>query len=89
MNKNFFINFIVLTKEKIMIMIKITIIFFKELKYIHLPKVDFLRQAIKSKIKVLDIGAGSGQFLKALELRKIKAIGYEPSKSFVKVGKKF
>ena len=62
--------------------------FFQRVKNIHLPKVDFLRQAIKSKIKVLDIGAGSGQFLKALELRKIKGIGYEPSKSFVKVGKK-
>ena len=63
--------------------------YFKQrVKEIHLPKVDFLRKVVKSKMRVLDIGAGSGQFLKALELRKIEGIGYEPSKSFVKYGGK-
>ncbi len=62
--------------------------FNQRVKEIHLPKVDFLRKVIKSKIKVLDIGAGNGQFLKALELRKIPGVGYEPSKSFVKIGSK-
>ena len=62
--------------------------FNQRVKNIHLPKVDFLRQVVKSKMKVLDIGAGSGQFLKALEIRKINGVGYEPSKSFVKYGSK-
>lgn len=62
--------------------------FNQRVKNIHIPKVDFLKKVIKSKIKVLDIGAGSGQFLKALELRKIHGIGYEPSQSFVKFGNK-
>lgn len=63
-------------------------IFKERVKKIHLPKVDFLRKVIKSKIKVLDIGAGTGQFLKALEIRKIQATGYEPSMSFVNQGSK-
>ena len=63
-------------------------LFNQRVKNIHLPKVDFLRQVVKSKKRVLDIGAGSGQFLKALEIRKIEGVGYEPSKSFVKYGNK-
>ena len=47
-----------------------------------------MRKVVKTKMQVLDLGAGSGQFLKALEIRKIKGIGYEPSKSFVDFGKK-
>ena len=62
--------------------------FNQRVKNIHLPKVDFLRKVVKTKMQVLDLGAGSGQFLKALEIRKIKGIGYEPSKSFVDFGKK-
>jgi SAM-dependent methyltransferase len=62
--------------------------FNQRVKEIHLPKVDFLRKVVKSKMNVLDIGAGSGQFLKALEMRNIKGTGYEPSKTFVKYGNK-
>ncbi len=62
--------------------------FYQRVKQIHLPKVDFLRKVVKSKMQVLDFGAGSGQFLKALEMRNIKGVGYEPSKSFVNYGRK-
>ena len=62
--------------------------FNQRVKNIHLPKVDFLRKVVKTKMQVLDLGAGSGQFLKALEIRKIKGIGYEPSKSFVDFGRR-
>ena len=63
-------------------------VFNARVKNIHLPKVDFLREVIKSKMKVLDFGAGNGQFLKALEMRNIHGTGYEPIKSFVKKGNK-
>ena len=32
---------------------------------IYIPKVDFLKKIIKRKIRVLDIGAGGGHFLRA------------------------
>ena len=57
-------------------------------KNIYLPKVDFLKKIIKEKINLIDIGSGGGHFLKALELKKINAIGFEPSKILCKLGSK-
>ena len=56
---------------------------------IHVPKVDFLKKVIKGKIKVIDYGSGVGYFLKALEIKKIQAIGLETNKESVKRGSKF
>ena len=56
---------------------------------IHIPKVDFLKKVIREKIKVIDYGSGLGYFLKALEKRKIQAVGLETNKESVKRGSKF
>jgi 2-polyprenyl-3-methyl-5-hydroxy-6-metoxy-1,4-benzoquinol methylase len=56
---------------------------------IYIPKVNFLKEIIKEKIKVIDFGSGVGYFLKALEIKKIKAIGIETNKQSVKKGSKF
>ena len=58
-------------------------------KNIYLPKVNFLKSVVKKKITLLDFGAGGGHFLKALEIKNIKAYGIEPSKSLVALGNKF
>ena len=58
-------------------------------KNIHVPKVEFLKKVIKEKIKVIDYGSGVGYFLKALEIKKIQAIGLETNKQSVKRGSKF
>ena len=50
---------------------------------IYLPKIDFIRSVIKKKINIIDIGSGAGQFLKACEIRKIQATGYELNKKLV------
>ena len=61
-------------------------------KNIYSPKVDFLKKVMnaqdKKKYSVTDIGCGAGHFLKALENKKIDAVGYEPSEILVEVGKK-
>ena len=56
---------------------------------IYTPKVNFLTKVIKKKINVLDIGCGSGHFVKALELKKINSEGYDPNLQLVKLGSKF
>jgi len=58
-------------------------------KNIYLPKVDFLKSVVKKKFTLLDFGAGGGHFLKALEIKNIKAYGIEPNKSLVTLGNKF
>lgn len=58
-------------------------------KNIYLPKVNFLQSVIKKKFTLLDFGAGGGHFLKALEIKNIKAYGIEPNKSLVTLGNKF
>lgn len=58
-------------------------------KNIYLPKVDFLKSVVKKKFTLLDFGAGGGHFLKALEIRNIKAYGIDPNKSLVTLGNKF
>jgi|TARA_B100001964_G_scaffold136595_1_gene150765 2-polyprenyl-3-methyl-5-hydroxy-6-metoxy-1,4-benzoquinol methylase len=50
-------------------------------KNIYIPKVKFLIRVIKKKINLIDIGSGAGHFIRALELLKIQAKGYEPNKS--------
>ena len=61
--------------------------FDERVKKIYLPKVNFLRQVIKDKIIVNDIGSGAGHFLSALEKVNINGTGYEPSKQLVNLGK--
>ena len=58
-------------------------------KNIYAPKVDFLKNVIKEKIKVIDYGSGVGYFLKALEAKKVQAIGLETNKQSVIRGSKF
>ena len=62
--------------------------FNNRVKDIYLPKVKFLKEIIKKKINLIDIGSGGGHFLKALEVKKIPARGFEPNKSLVKLGSK-
>jgi 2-polyprenyl-3-methyl-5-hydroxy-6-metoxy-1,4-benzoquinol methylase len=58
-------------------------------KKIYIPKVNFLTSVIKKKIDVLDIGCGSGHFVKALELKKINSTGYDPNLQLIQLGGKF
>jgi hypothetical protein len=62
--------------------------FDKRVKNIYLPKVNFLKKTIKKKISIIDIGSGGGHFLRACEIKKILAEGYEPNKQLVRLGKK-
>lgn len=67
-------------------------VFDSRVKNIYSPKVEFLKKVMssqnKKKFSVTDVGCGAGHFLKALEEKKIKGIGFEPSQTLVKVGKK-
>ena len=62
--------------------------FDERVKKIYLPKVNFLKQVIKDKIIVNDIGSGAGHFLRALEKVNINGAGYEPSRQLVMLGKR-
>ena len=57
-------------------------------KNIYIPKVEFLKKAIKERIKLIDLGCGAGHFVKALELKRISAIGYDTSEVLCKLGSK-
>ncbi|SEA83391.1 Methyltransferase domain-containing protein [Oribacterium sp. KHPX15] len=63
--------------------------FLTRLENIYLPKAEFLRDALKAKsvnpnnIKVLDVGAGSGFFVGALDKLGFSAKGVEVSKAQV------
>jgi len=61
-------------------------LFEKKVKNIYLPKVEFLKKVIKQKINLIDIGSGAGHFVKALEFKKISAVGYEVSDFLVSQG---
>ena len=61
----------------------------KRVKNIYFPKVKFLKDVLKKKISLLDIGSGGGHFLKALENTKISAYGVEPNKKLVKLGNSY
>jgi len=52
-------------------------------KNIYAPKIEFLKQVIKKKLNIVDIGSGAGHFLKACENVNISARGYEISKYLV------
>ncbi len=58
-----------------------------KVKNIYLPKVNFIKKHVKN-LKILDLGAGAGHFLKACEKKKIKGIGYDTSKELVNFSKK-
>ncbi len=61
----------------------------KRVNSIYLPKIEFLKKTIRKKqFSVIDFGSGGGHFLRACEMRKIKALGYEPSKILCNLGKK-
>ena len=55
-------------------------------KNIYVPKVEFLKKIIKKKIKLIDLGCGAGHFVRALELKKINAIGYDTSRDLCRIG---
>lgn len=60
----------------------------KRINNIYLPKVKFLQKIINKNFDVLEIGSGAGYFLKACEIRKIKAYGFDVNKNLVKKAKK-
>ena len=60
----------------------------KRVKNIYLPKINFLKKIINEKFDVLEIGCGAGYFLKACELKKIKAQGIDVNKALLKEAKK-
>jgi len=60
----------------------------QRVKSIYIPKVEFLKKVIKKKIKLIDLGCGGGHFLKALEIKKVSARGYETSKQLCDLGNK-
>lgn len=63
--------------------------FKNRVKNINLPKLDFLKRSIKlKKFKILEIGSGSGAFIKACEEKKIDAQGIEINKDLVLFSKK-
>lgn len=58
------------------------------LNKIYNPKVKFMKNSIKEKLKVLDIGCGAGHFIKSCELNQIKAEGVDPNQTLISIGKK-
>jgi SAM-dependent methyltransferase len=56
------------------------------LRKIYQPKLNFLKEVIKKPKEILDLGCGAGHFVKACELKSIKASGYDVSKSMVNLG---
>ena len=63
--------------------------FKQRVKSIYRPKIKFLKKVIKKKFNLTDIGSGGGHLLKACELEKISATGFETSDHLVKVARKF
>ena len=57
------------------------------IKNIYLPKAKFYKKVLNQK-KFLEIGSGSGFFLKACEKLNINGIGYETNKTMVFEGQK-
>ena len=58
------------------------------LNKIYTPKVKFMKNSIKEKLKVLDIGCGAGHFVKSCELNHISADGIDPNQTLVSFGNK-
>ncbi len=57
-------------------------------KKIYAPKLNFLKEVLKRKFSLIELGSGAGHFIKACENSKIEAKGYEINKNLVKVAKK-
>lgn len=58
---------------------------------IYVPKVDFLLEVLKNdnakkNISLTDVGCGGGHFVKACEIRKLFAIGYDTNQELIKLG---
>ena len=62
--------------------------YLSRVRNIYLPKAKFLKETV-SDLNVLEIGSGACHLLKAFEDIKVKAKGYEPSKSLTKIGCKY
>ena len=61
--------------------------FLQRTKDIYIPKVDFLVESLpQEKLKILDIGCGSGYFVLGCILRDISATGLDIGKASVKFG---
>ena len=61
----------------------------QRVKNISVPKLEFLLKVIKKKPnKLIDLGCGSGHFVKACEQKSIDAIGYDVNKTMVDLGNK-
>ena len=59
-------------------------------KKISKPKLSFLKKILNLKNKkIIDIGCGAGNFVKACENEKIECIGYEPNRAVVNFGRKY
>ncbi len=65
-----------------------TKLFLERLKKIYIPKVKFMKDSIKEKISVLDVGCGAGHFVKACEINNIEAIGIDPNQDLIFKGNK-
>lgn len=59
----------------------------KRVDSIYLPKVDFLSEVIGDNYSVRDVGCGGGHFVRACEIRGIKAEGIDTSQSLIELGK--
>lgn len=66
-----------------------TKLFLKRLQKIYNPKLKFIKNSIREKIKVLDFGCGAGHFVKACENNGIIATGIDPNKELIKTGNKY
>ena len=62
--------------------------FNRRVKNIYSPKVNFLKKILKKKIKLLDVGCGSGYFLKACENNNIQAKGIDVNKIMIDLANK-
>lgn len=88
-DKNFFKKLYVQTSGSKNIVKNYKNDFKKRVKLIYNDKVKFLKKVIKQKINVLDVGAGAGHFLKALENHNIFATGIEPNEFLRDIGASF
>jgi 2-polyprenyl-3-methyl-5-hydroxy-6-metoxy-1,4-benzoquinol methylase len=62
--------------------------FDKRVDNIYLPKAKFLIEVLRKNINIIDLGAGAGHFVKALEILNISCVGLEPSKYLASLGNK-
>ena len=85
---NDFINKIYLTEEGSNYVFPYKKDFNLRVKKIYTPKIDFLKDTLKKKFSLIEIGCGAGHFIKACENKKIKAKGFDVNKDLIDIGKK-